>query len=125
MLLATGVGPASHLEMIRSYCWALALLMACGEGTDQRDERNLQDESLREPVTSVYLRLRNTSNVSFDTILVRVTQTIDFGTLPAGATSQYLQADGILHVRAQCDGPADGLARHLHVEGSEAGVSGV
>jgi hypothetical protein len=29
-----------------------------------------------------------------DTILFRVTQTIDVGTLPAGATSQYLQADG-------------------------------
>jgi hypothetical protein len=45
-------------------------------------------------VTSVYLRLRNTSSMSFDTILVRVDKTIDFGALPAGKDSEYLPADG-------------------------------
>jgi hypothetical protein len=44
---------------------------------------------------AVYLRLRNASRVSFDTILVRVARTIDFGALPAGAESEYLPADGI------------------------------
>jgi hypothetical protein len=46
-------------------------------------------------VTSVYLRLRNTSSMSFDTVLVRVDKTIDFGALPAGKDSEYLPADGI------------------------------
>jgi hypothetical protein len=46
-------------------------------------------------VTSVHLRLRNTARVSFDTILVRVDKTIDFGSLPAGEDSEYLPADGI------------------------------
>jgi hypothetical protein len=64
-----------------------AFVAACGDGTSQRDAA--------EASTSVYLRLRNMSDVSFDAIVVRVNETIEFGGLPARADSEYLPADGI------------------------------
>jgi hypothetical protein len=77
-------------------------------------------------VTSVYLRLRNTSRMSFDTILVRVDKTIDFGALPAGKDSEYLPADGI--IGEQMLGPGYytySLSAGFNPETSNAGWLGI
>jgi hypothetical protein len=64
-----------------------------------------------EPVGPVYLRLRNDSRVSFDTIIVAVEKRIDFGALAAGAVSEYARADGI-YSYAYVDG-ASGVDHYL------------
>lgn len=73
----------------------LALAGACSDGTHQRSGSASSDSSAAEPVTTVYLRLRNGSQVGFDDILVRVGEPIEFGALAPGASSEYLPADGI------------------------------
>lgn len=87
------------------------LMGACSDGTSRRDG-GADADSADELPDAVYLRLRNGSDVSFDTIIVSVGEPIDFGALPARADSEYLPADGI-YSYAYIEG-ASGEARVTH-----------